>query len=86
MQAITKEYFDVERNVVLLVDEMKVKSNLVFAKHTGELQGYLDLWCVENDFSTLGRKVDCLATHALVFYLGGIMTNLKYSFASYWYN
>ena len=50
---------------------MKVKSNLVFDKHTGELKGYLDLGCVKNKFSALGREIDCLATHALVFYLPG---------------
>ena len=89
MQEVTKEYFDVERYVILLFDEMKVKSNLVFDKHTGELKSYLDLGCVENDFSTLGREIDCLATHALVFYLRGVVTNLKYSlgyFATYQYN
>ena len=75
LQEVTKEYFDVERYVILLFDEMKVKSNLVFDKRTGELKGYLDLGCVENDFSTLGREIDCLATHALVFYL--LVTNLK---------
>ena len=33
----TKYYFDIERYIVLLFDEMKIKSNLVFDKHTGEL-------------------------------------------------
>ena len=36
LQEVTKEYFDVERYVILLFDEMKVKSNLVFDKHTGK--------------------------------------------------
>ena len=42
----TSSYFDVQRYVILLFDEMKVKSNLVFDKHTGDLKGYLDLGCV----------------------------------------
>ena len=46
LQVVTKEYFDVERYVILLFDEMKVKSSLVFDKYTGELKGYLDLGCV----------------------------------------
>ena len=54
-------YFDVQCYVVLLFDGMKGKANLVFDKHTGELKGYLDLGCVEDDFSTLGREADCLA-------------------------
>ena len=73
----TSSYFDVQRYVILLFDEMKVKSNLVFDKHTGDLKGYLDLGCVEDDFSTLGKEVDCLATHALAFHLRGVITNLK---------
>ena len=42
----TGSYFDVQRYVVLLFDEVKVKANLVFDKHTGELKEYLDLGCV----------------------------------------
>ena len=53
----------------------------MFDKHTGDLKGYLDLGCVEDDFSILGKEVDCLATHALAFHLRGIITNLKYSLA-----
>ena len=77
----TSSYFDVQRYVILLFDEMKVKSNLVFDKHTVDLKLYLDLGCVEDDFSTLGKEVDCLATHALAFHLRGVITNLKYSLA-----
>ena len=77
----TSSYFDVQRYIVLLFDEMKVKANLVFDKYTGELKGYLDLGCVEDDLSTLGREADCLATHALAFHLRGVVTNLKYSLA-----
>ena len=78
----TSSYFDVQRYVILLFDEMKVKSNLVFDKHTGDLKGYLDLGCVEDDFSTLGKEVDCLSTRALAFHLRGVITNLlKYSLA-----
>ena len=79
---VTENYFDVERYVVLLFDEMKIKSNLVFDKHTLKLKGFLDLGeFVETDFSTLGRETDTLASHALVFYLRGVTTNLKYSFS-----
>ena len=37
LKTITKDYFDIQRYIVLLFDEMKIKSNLVFDKHTGEL-------------------------------------------------
>ena len=39
----TKDYFDIERYIVQLSDEKKIKSNLVFDNHTGELKGFLDL-------------------------------------------
>ena len=60
---------------------MKIISNLVFDKLTGEVKGYLDLGCVETNLSTPGNEHDDLSTHALVFYLRGAMTHLKYAFA-----
>ena len=60
---------------------MKIKSNLVFDKHSGELIGYLDLGDPEKNVATIEEENSTLATHALVFYLRGIATNLKYSFA-----
>ena len=81
LKTVTNNYFDVERYVVLLFDEMKIKSNLVFDKLTGEVKDYLDLGCVETDFSTLGNEHDDLSTHALVFYFRGVMADLKYAVA-----
>ena len=39
----TDNYFDVQRYVVLLFDEMKVMANFVLDKTTGELIGFTDL-------------------------------------------
>ena len=39
----TDRYFDVQRYVVLLFDEMKVLANLVHDKVTGELISFTDL-------------------------------------------
>ena len=77
----TSGFSDHERFCTILMDEMKIMSNLIFDKHTGELKGYLDLGSVDVDFSTLGREKDELATHALVFYLRGVISDLKYSLA-----
>lgn len=73
-------YFDVQRYVVLLFDEMKIMSNLVFDKVTGELIGNVDLGDPEINFATLD-KVDEIATHALVFLVRGVCTELKFSLA-----
>ena len=39
----TKAFSGIERHIVLLFDEMKIQSNLVFDKHTSELIGFADL-------------------------------------------
>ena len=77
----TNEYIETERYIVICFDEMKIKGNLVFDKFTGEMKGFLDLGSDFTELSTIGREVDDLASHALVFYLRGIVTDLKYSFA-----
>ena len=80
LKDLTNSYFDVQRYIVLLFDEMKIMSNLVFDKVTGELIGYLDLGDPDINFGTL-EKVDEIASHALVFFIRGICTELKFSLA-----
>jgi len=80
LKGLTNSHFDVQRYVVLLFDEMKILSNLVFDKVSGELIGYTDLGDPDINFGTLD-KVDELASHALVFFVRGICTDLKFSLA-----
>ena len=80
LKDLTNSYFDVQRYIVLLFDEMKIMSNLVFDKVTGELIGYLDLGDPDINFGTL-EKADTIASHALVFFVRGICTQLKFSLA-----
>lgn len=80
LKSLTDMYFDVQRYVVLLFDEMKIKSNLVFDKITGELIGYVDLGDPDVNFATL-EELDEVATHALVFLIRGVCTELKFSLA-----
>ena len=80
LKDLTNSYFDVQRYIVLLFDEMKIMSNLVFDKVTGELIGYLKLGDPDIDFGTL-EKVDEIASHSLVFFITGICTELKFSLA-----
>ena len=44
----SERFFDVERYIVIIFDEMKIKSNLVFDK---ELIGYTDLGDEELNYS-----------------------------------
>ena len=77
---LTENYSGSQRFVVIVFDEMKVKSNLVFDKYTGELIGFLDLGDPDINFATLDEE-DELATHALVFFLRGLCSDLKFSLA-----
>ena len=79
---MTEQYFDVQRYVVILFDEMKVSANLVFDKVTGELIGFTDLGDPELNFAVL-EKVDDVATHALAFLIRGMCTELKFCLAHF---
>ena len=59
---------------------MKIKSNLVFHKDTNELIGFLDLGDPDVNFASFENGED-LANYAMVFFLRGISTNLKFSLA-----
>ena len=74
----TKDYTSSQRYVMLLFDEMKVQSNLVWDKHSGELVGYVNLGDPDINFATL-EKVDEIASHALLFMVRGITTTLKHT-------
>ncbi|KAK7481901.1 hypothetical protein BaRGS_00026809 [Batillaria attramentaria] len=66
-----EKFEDNQRFVVLLHDEMAIKSDQVFDKHSGELVGFVN--------ATGSHEETVLATHALVFYVVGINTSLSSS-------
>ena len=78
----TNSYFDVQRYVILLFDEMKVTANLVLDKTTGELIGFTDLGDPDLNFAVI-EKVDMIATHALAFLVRGVCTELKFGLAHF---
>ena len=69
---ITSSYFDVQRYVVLLFGEMKVMSNLVLDKNTGELIGFTDLGDLELNFAVLEKSDE-----------HGVCTELKFCLAHF---
>ena len=79
--SLTHSYSENQRFVTLMFDEMKIKSNLVFDKHNDELIGFVDLGDPDTNYNCFGEEENNLATHALIFYLRGLMTTLKYCFA-----
>ncbi len=59
------------------VDEMKIQSKLVFDKRSNELIGFVDLG--DEHVNEALASGDELATHALVFLIRGVATDLKYT-------
>ena len=66
-------------NVVLTLDEMKIKEDLVYNKHTGQLIGYFNLGSIEQQLhlmETDGNIQNHIATHMLAFIVQGLTTKL----------
>ena len=72
----------IQRYLVLVMDEMKIQSNLVFDKHSGELIGFVDLGDPMMNYASLGEE-DVMATHALAFLVRGMCSDLKHVIAYY---
>ena len=77
---LTKSYSNTQRHIVLLFDEMNIRSNLVFIKNTGQLIGFTDLGDSTINYAAF-EKQDQLASHALACFIRGPTTNLKFSFS-----
>eukprot|EP00794_Sanderia_malayensis_P002527 gene2527-2922_t len=88
-----KETFDVLKHqasklegtgkyVVLMFDEVSIKDDLMFDSHTGDLVGFIDIGEDLNDMFHAGNSRDvttAIASHALVFMVGGLSSRLKFS-------
>lgn len=72
----TKSFTDLERWVVVMFDEMKIKCNLVFDKHSEKLIGFVDLGDPQVNHATFDEIQP--ASHVLAFYVRGITTKLQF--------
>ena len=61
-----RSFSEVQRYVVLVMDEMKIQSSLVFDKYSGDLIGFIDLGDPMVNFAFVEEET--LATHALAFF------------------
>ena len=77
-----KNFSDNEKFFVILMDEMKIQSNLVWDKHIGERIGYVDLGDTELNYATL-EKSDNIATHILAFLIRSSVNPFKFSLANF---
>ena len=64
---ITDKYFGVQRYVVLLFDEMKIRANLVYDKNSNELIGFVDLGAPDVNFGVL-EEVTELACFSFAYF------------------
>lgn len=78
----TQSFTDIERNVILTFDEMKIQDGLVWDKHGSDLIGYVDLGDEELNFATL-KDVEDIATHVLVFLIRGLINPFKFTLANF---
>ena len=76
----TQTFSEMQRFVVLVMDEMKIQSNLVFDKYS-DLIGLIDLGDPMVNFACV--KEETLATHALEFLIRGLCTDLKHVISYY---
>ena len=76
----TSSFSGVQRYIALIMDEMKIQSNLVFDKYSGDLIGFVDLGDPMTNFANLAEE-DEMASHALAFLVRGLCTDLKHVIA-----
>lgn len=80
---------DCKKLVALLFDEVKIKEDLVYNKHTGEVIGFVDITDINQHLSAYEQSCSeesCkpkLATHMLVFMVRGICSKLEYPYAQF---
>ena len=74
--------------VVLLLDEMYIREDLVYNKHSGKLTGFVDLGEVNNHLLAFERKVlgqmedePVLAKTVMAFMVRGLFTPLRFTYA-----
>ena len=71
---------DHQRFVVLSFDEIKIQSDLVFNKHSGDLIGYVDLGDPDLNFCCF-PDLNELAKHVFVYYVSRVIFRLEVRFS-----
>ena len=78
--------------VILLLDEMYIKEDLVYNKHTGKMIGFVDLGEINNHLLEFEKSLEDgnaansqggLATSMLVIMVKGLFTPLRFAFAQF---
>ena len=80
-----------DKYVTLILDEMKIREDLVFDKHSCSLLGFTDLGDVSNTLDNFERQckgesndtTDKVATHMLAFMVRGIFSGFEFPYAHF---
>ena len=82
-----------KRNVLITMDEMYIKEDLVFKKHTGELIGFTNLGDINMHLHRFEQRIksqssdfqsiDDIAKSMLVVMVRGLFSNLNYPYAQF---
>ena len=81
---------DYQKHVGLLCDEMYVKEDLVYNKHTGEMTGFCDLGEINNhllklerDYTTNRENTNTLATTIMMLMVRWLFTSCTFPYACF---
>ena len=80
---------DWQRHIILLLDEMHIRDELVYDKHTGALLGFANLGTINDHLAAYERSFhtevceESLATTMLVIMVRGLFTKLQYPYVQF---
>ena len=79
---------DFQKFVCLLFDEVRIKEDLVYDKHSSRIIGFINVGNVNNQLLELERLEDgkgnqCIAKHLLVFMVRGLFLRLEFPYAQF---
>ena len=90
VKARYKELKEWQKFIVPLHDEVKIKNDLVYCKHTGELIGFANLGEINNSLVEFEKQFENemstmpdIASHMLVFMVYGVTTTLEHPVAHF---
>lgn len=88
-EAKLAEIPDYQKYVALIFDEVKVKEDLVYNKHTGEMIGFVDILDISIHIQAFEQSCNNdapqqkLASHISVFMVRGLFSSLPYPYAQF---
>ena len=79
-----------QKYVAVVFDEVKIKEDIVYNKHTSEIIGFVDLGSVTNQLNEMAEVAgqgdfnpNKVATHMLVFMVRSLFTSLEFPYAQF---